>query len=154
MSYDHLSINKITENGLELINRYDNIKSNNFNNILLTTNKYIIIGGKKYIYYIDYTNDKKINEKYSVKGEIICIYLINYNFFLASTSEGIILEIKINQNNKTEIKEKKFIDDEMNSLFLKNFKSLLFTSENNIQVWTILSKEDKNSAFNWIKNIF
>ena len=133
MSYDHLSINKITENGLELINRYDNIKSNNFNNILLTTNKYIIIGGKKYIYYIDYTTNIKNKKKYD--REINYIEKIHEESFLAATDEGIILHITINNDQTLKINERIFSIGKIYSLSMKNFKTILFTDENRIQLW-------------------
>ena len=133
LSYDHLSINKITENGLELINRYDNIKSNNFNNILLTTNKYIIIGGKKYIYYIDYTTNIKNKKKYD--REINYIEKIHEESFLAATDEGIILHITINNDQTLKINERIFSIGKIYSLSMKNFKTILFTDENRIQLW-------------------
>ena len=133
LSYDHLSINKITENGLELINRYDNIKSNNFNNILLTTNKYIIIGGKKYIYYIDYKTNIKNKKKYD--REINYIEKIHEESFLAATDEGIILHITINNDQTLKINERIFSIGKIYSLSIKNFKTILFTDENRIQLW-------------------
>ena len=145
LSYEHLSICKITENGLEEIGRYNEIKSNNFKNILISTNKYILVGGRKCIYLIDDINKKSI-EKFMVKGEINYIYKMNDEFFFATTSEGTILQITINKNKKLEFKEKKFDDCEINSLFIKSCKSILFTDENNIQIWNIPSKENNGDC--------
>ena len=136
LSYDHLVIYQIKENQLEKIKTYNNINLHNYNNNLILTNKYIIIGGAKYIYYLDYTKDIKTEniKKRMVNGNINYIYEIHDEFFLASTREGIIMQVNIN-NNILAIKENNFLVNQINSIFMKNYKTLLFTDDNYIQIW-------------------
>ena len=144
LSHDHLAIFKIGENNLEEIHRYNNIETNNFKNILTATHKYIIVGCKNKICLLDYTGDKKIFE-FNVEGEINYINKIHDEFLLASTREGKILHINIGKD--LVIKEKKFINGQINSLFLKNFKTILFTDDNEIQIWSSPKKEENCAIF-------
>ena len=144
LSYNHLSIYKIGEKKIEINYRYDNIVSNHFKNILVSTNKYIIVGGRKFLYLLNYKTNKISKKK--IISEINYIYKINDEFFLASADDGIILNISIDENSNIFIKDKKFINGDINSLFLKNFKSILITSEENAQIWTTQSKENEDKC--------
>ena len=147
LSYNHLSIYQIKEDRLVLTCKYTGIKSNNFNNILIATNKYIIVGGRKTVYLLNYIDNIKTNSPFivsGVSGEINYIYKIDDISFLASTSDGKVLDIQLKNKNGIDFKEKKFTNDEINSLFLKSYKSILLTTEKNIQVWTNSSKENKD----------
>ena len=147
LSYNHLSIYQIKEDRLVLTCKYTGIKSNNFNNILIATNKYIIVGGRKTVYLLNYIDNIKTNSPFivsGVSGEINYIYKIDDISFLASTSDGKVLDIQLKNKNGIDFKEKKFTNDEINSLFLKSYKSVLLTTEKNIQVWTNSSKENKD----------
>ena len=141
LSYDHLAIFEIKENKLEEIHRYTNIESNYFKNILSSTNKNIIIGGKNCLYFLEYDGSKKTSQ-FNINGEINYISKIHDEFFLASTKDGKILQIHFNKDNQLDIKEKKFYNTQINSLFLKNYKTILFTDDNSIQIWNIKKKED------------
>ena len=66
-------------------------------------------------------------------GEITYINKIHDKFFLASTSEGAILQITIDKE-KPVIKSKIF-NNRINSFVMKNFKTILFTDENSIQIF-------------------
>ena len=138
LSHDHLTIFQIKENKLVKIKIYKNIKLHTYKNKnnLIKTNKFIIIGGVKYIYSLDYTKDIETEniKKWTVNGNINYIYKIHDEFFLASTREGTIIQVNIN-NNIPDIKEKSFIPNSINSIFMKNYKTLLFTDDNYIQIW-------------------
>ena len=142
LSYDYIAIFQTKENKLNETIRFDNIESNNFKNILIATNKYLIVGGKNNIYFIDY-NDNKNSFKRLINKEITFIYKIHDKSFLASTKDGTIIEININNNkdNIIDIKEKKLINSQINSVYLKNFKTFIFTDDNNIQIWNIPRKK-------------
>ena len=144
LSYDHIAIFQVKDNQLAQINRIKNIESNNFKNILIATNKYIIVGGKNYLYFIDY-NDDKNSFKRLINKDITFIYKIHDKFFLASTKEGSIIQININNNkdNTIDAKEKKLINNQINSIYFKNFKTFIFTDDNNIQIWNT-PREEKN----------
>ena len=146
LSYDHIAIFQIKQNQLEEINRFKNIESNNFKNILIATNKYVIVGGKNCIYFIDYNDNKNSLPKYFINKEITFIYKIHDEFFLASTKDGTIIQININNNkdNIIDIQEKKLINRQINSVYLKNFKTFIFTDDNNIQIWNI-PRTEKNT---------
>ena len=140
LSYDHLAIFEIKENKLEEIHRYRNIESNNLKNILISTNKYIVVGGHNCIYFLEYDGAKKKID-FKVNGDINYIYKIHDEFFLASTKDGKILKISIYKDNNFDIKEKKFNNTQINSLFMKNYKTILFSDDNYIQIWNIKKKE-------------
>ena len=143
---DHLDIFQISGNVLQKINTYSFFKLNNAKNNLIITNKYIIIGGQGFIYYLDYTKDiskEKMKERLINSG-INCIYKIHDEFFLASTRNGSILQININ-NDLFEIKEKFFTGYPISSLFMKNYKTIILTGDNKIQIWNN-PNSDKNSC--------
>ena len=138
LSSDYLAIFQIKENGLQEINRYNKVRSNYLENILITTDNYIILGDSKYIYFLDYKGNKSMSSKIE-NGEITYVNKIHDRFFLASTSEGAILEI-IFDKEKPVIKSKIF-NHRINSFVMKNFKTMLFTDENSIQIFK--KNEDK-----------
>jgi predicted esterase len=143
LSENHLSFHSIKENEFKCIRRYDNIKTKYLRNSLIITNKYLILAGKIYIYYLDYT-EEKISEmqKIELREKINFIHKIHDESFLISTKDGVIMQIAVRENNKFDIIEKKkFASKEIYSLLLKNFKTLLFADADCVQVWTIPKKE-------------
>ena len=148
LSDDHLSIIKLRDDKLEEISSYNDIKSNNLRNVLILTKKYIIIGGKKYIYYIDYNKNIKNKDHYYkyINGEINYIQKVHDESFLAATNEGKILHATIDNNN-LEIVERYFQVSPINSLFLKNYRTILFTDKNSIQLWNCPNDEGYCNIF-------
>ena len=148
LSDDHLSIIKLRDDKLEEISSYNDIKSNNLRNVLILTKKYIIIGGKKYIYYIDYNKNIKNKDHYYkyINGEINYIQKVHDESFLAATNEGKILHVTIDNNN-LEIVERYFQVSPINSLFLKNYRTILFTDKNSIQLWNCPNDEGYCNIF-------
>ena len=143
LSENHLSFHSIKENGLECIRGYDNIQTENLRNSLIVTNKYLLLPGKIYIYYLDYTKEQ-ISEiqKLELREKINFIHKIHDESFLLSTKDGVIIQIAIRENNIMDIIEKKkFLNKEINSLLLKNFKTLLLADTDCVQVWTVSKKE-------------
>jgi hypothetical protein len=146
LNNDHLDIFQIIGNVLQKIKTYSYFKLNNAKNNLIITNKYIILGGQGFIYYLDYTKDiskEKMKERLINSG-INCIYKIHDEFFLASTRNGSILQININ-NDLFEIKEKFFTGYPISSLFMKNYKTIILTGDNKIQIWNN-PNSDKSSC--------
>lgn len=143
LSENHLSFHSIKENELECIRGYDNIKTEYLRNSLIVTNKYLILPGKIYIYYLDYT-EEKISEmqKFELREKINFIHKIHDESFLVSTKDGVIMQIALRENNTIDIIEKKkFSYKKIYSLLLKNFKTLLFADTDCVQVWMIPKKE-------------
>jgi len=68
------------------------------------------------------------------------------NFFLVITNDRSVLNISVNGNYNILIKKLKFIDSDINSIFLINFKFILLTSEDNAQIWSIITKEIKDES--------
>ena len=132
LSSDYLALYQIKENGLQEINRCNKVWTNYLENILITTNNYIILGDSKYIHFFDYKGNRNMSSKIE-NGEITYINKIHDKFFLASTSEGAILQITIDKE-KPVIKSKIF-NNRINSFVMKNFKTILFTDENSIQIF-------------------
>ena len=132
LSSDYLALFQIKENGLEEIKRYDKVGSNFLENILITTNNYIVLANLKNIYFLDYKGNKNLHSKIE-NGEITFVNKIHDKFFLVSTGEGAILQITIDKENI--IIKRKIFNNRINSLFMKNFKTIIFTDENSIQIF-------------------
>ena len=132
LSSDYLALFQIKENGLEEIKRYDKVGSNFLENILITTNNYIVLANLKNIYFLDYKGNKNLHSKIE-NGEITFVNKIHDKFFLVSTGEGAILQITIDKENI--IIKRKIFNYRINSLFMKNFKTIIFTDENSIQIF-------------------
>ena len=153
LSSSHLSIYYIGKDGIVKSTEFDDIKSNYFNNILTSTNKYIIVGGQNHIYYIDYYIDYSNNlidhnkRTYNLNKEINYIQKIHDESFLASTNEGEILHITFNNEGNINVKERNFSTGKITSLFSKNFKSILFTDDNFINSWRIQTNQDNCNIF-------
>ena len=62
------------------------------------------------------------------------------------TNDRSVLNISVNGNYNILIKKLKFIDSDINSIFLINFKFILLTSEDNAQIWSIITKEIKDES--------
>ena len=142
LSYDHLAIFQIRDKKLEEVLRYLDIESNIFKNILTVTNKYIVIAGKKLLYFFGYKGNKAIKNVFDLKYEINYISKIHDEFILAATNEGKIIRIIFKNNNTISRDGKKFIDSRVNSLFLKNLKTLLITDDISIQIWHYSNKKN------------
>ena len=105
---NHLSILKISQNEGTIINYSEKIEKINKKNALIATNKYLIWGGRKYIYIGAFSKYNRKKEKL-LYGNINCIQKIHDELFLASTDDGSILQIIFEQKNncpKLEIKAK------------------------------------------------
>ena len=108
LSENHLSFHSIKENKLECIREYDNIKTQYLRNSLIVTNKYLILPGKTYIYYLDYTKEEFSEiPGFQLRGKINFIHKIHDESFLLSTQDGFIMQIAIRENNIIDIIEKK-----------------------------------------------
>ena len=136
LSNDHLDIFHISGNELQKTKTCSFFKLNSIKNNLILTNKYIIIGGQRCIYYLNYTKylSNEQMKEYPINSGINYIYKIHDEFFLASTENGSILQININ-NNSFQITEKFCTDNPISSIFMKNYKTILLTGDNKIQVW-------------------
>ena len=156
LSYKGLFFHEFKEKKIQNYILHLKFTPSNLNHIMILTNTSLYIGGYENIYYYDYIDDKYNQVKFSSNEEFICfLYKIHDQLFLASTSNGNILQIKINENKEPFIISKFFeisreIDINSNiqdksicSLLLKNLKCILFTDEQNIHVLTIPNKKEK-----------
>lgn len=110
---------------------------------LITTGKYLILGGKKIIYHIDHSLN--IINIYQIDGCINNIHKIHNELFLAASDKGDILQIKVIREKRNDIliiDKKFFINDEINYVILKNINTILFTYKNGFQVFTNPKKEE------------
>jgi hypothetical protein len=140
LSENMLSFYKIKE---DKINKKYTIEINCSRNKLISTNKYLIVGGKNCIYYIDYTqNQDKRDLKETQSSEIKFIHKIHNELFLASTNNGEILQIIMDDKNKLNIISKISTYQIINSIIYKNYQTILFTNDAYIEIWTS-PKEDK-----------
>ena len=150
-----LSFYKYEEKNFKF-NNYYNLKNKNINNYSLAKmGNYLIMGYNNIIAYIN-ENKQEIEENILEFNEenIISIYRIHDELYLASTDKGSILQIIINNNmineNKEitlEINRKKFLNKPIKSVFLKNFRNILFISENNIYISNIKKNENNCIIF-------
>ena len=147
LSKKSLNIFTLENNKLNLIKCFDNLNINNKTNTLTSNNQYLLLGGINNIYYFDYIhNQNTIKQRFISKdsGEIIFIKKINNQLFLASTSNGIILEIILNELYEINIKERIMMKNQsIYSLLLKNYNTLLISTENGFQIWSANQKDWK-----------
>ena len=143
LNENYLSILEINQNEGKIIHS-EKIEKINKKNVLINANKYLVLGGRKYIYIFDYSLNIIGKEKL-LYGNINCIQKIHDEFFLASTDDRSILQITIEKKNNCpifEIKGKNFISNkEIYSLILKNIDTILFTYDKGFQIFT-LKKEN------------
>lgn len=122
LNENYLSIFEINQNEGIIIHS-QKIETIYKKNVLIATNKYLILGGRKYFYILDHSLNIMQKKEKPLYGNINCIQKIHDEFFLASTDEGSILQITIEKKNNIpilEIKSKNFISKKINSLILKN----------------------------------
>ena len=65
---------------------------------------------------------------------------------MASTDSGAIIQIIFDGNKKPKIIKKYCIEDDIFSLLFKNYKTILFTSKDQIQVWSTNKKDNDNNC--------
>ena len=101
LNENYLSILEINQNEGKLIKHSEKIQKINKKNVLIATNKYLILGGRKYIYILEHSLNilLKIEKLLYGNGNIICIQKIHDEFFLASTDDGSILQITIEKKD-------------------------------------------------------
>lgn len=131
--YKQNKINKIKEITLDCIG---------YSNTLIQTNKYLIIGDIGRIYFLDITKNFKqepmiISEEYE---EIVFIFKIHDELFLASTNKGAILQIAIKQNGKKEILKNCITNTKISSILFINYKTILYTEKDNMVILSIKKK--------------
>ena len=145
----HISGNKIAmlkENYLsilaidqkEFIKHSEKIETIYEKNVLIVTNKYLILGGREYIYILDHSLNIIQKKERPLYGNIKYIQKIHDEFFLASTDNGYILQITIEKKNNTpilEIKSKNFISKAIYSLILKNINTILLTYDKGFKIF-------------------
>lgn len=112
---------------------------------LIATDKYLILGGKKCIYHMSHSLDI-INES-QIEGNINNIQKIHNELFLASTSNGEILQINIikeDENETLKVNKKYCTRNEIYFVLLNNISSILFCDKDGISMWITPKKEEVN----------
>jgi hypothetical protein len=136
-----LDIIKIDEKQPNFITSSQKIEVKIKKNVLTKTNKYLIVGGIKELYILDYSLKIIQTIKIQDYGNINYIHKIHDELFLASTDDGEILQItNKNKNHNFKIAGKRFISRRIYSLVLNNINTILFTYDDGFQILT--KKED------------
>ena len=115
-------------------------------NTFIGTDQYLIVGGYEQILFYN------INKNYEIEfkelnnlGNVTFISKINDQLLLASTSNGYILQITIQDNGVIKI-ENKFIDKiKISSILMVNYQTILISSNNQIDILSISREKDKSN---------
>ncbi len=143
-----LYLGTIDESGINIYQKF-NLKINGKPYTLAQTNKFLLVGGINKIHYLDYSlnnNEPESIEISKKKEEIIYIHKIHDELLLASTDSGAIIQIIFDGNKKPKIIMKYCINDDIFSLLFKNYKTILFTSKDQIQVLSTNKKDNDNNC--------
>jgi hypothetical protein len=115
--------------------------------IMTTSEKNVIIGGKGGFYFcdpekgnIEFITIPKI--QYNQEDIIINIHKIHDKLFLASTFNGIVLQIKIENNFEFNILQNKFRAKIIKSLLFQNLKCICAVDEDSFYVIKLKKQED------------
>ena len=115
--------------------------------IMTTSEKNVIIGGKGGFYFcdpekgnIEFKTIPKI--QYNQEDIIINIHKIHDKLFLASTFNGIVLQIKIENNFEFNILQNKFRAKIIKSLLFQNLKCICAVDEDSFYVIKLKKQED------------
>jgi hypothetical protein len=157
LSQNNICFYKLENKTIKELHKSEKLKISPQKGIIIATNQYLLLGGNNCIYYWDH-----IKKDYKIKIHNLNqeIGIINYfnkihdKLFLASTLNGNILQIIINKKNELNLVSKIIINKDIiiNSLILKNYKTILFSDYKGIQVWT--SAKKKNNDKRIIDTIF
>ena len=117
------------------------------NHIMVTTNKYILIGACGGVYIYDHCEDLLIKQTdiFDNKNVITYIHKIHDELLLASTNTGKILQIKFGQNKNINPIIKTFSKLYINSILFQNFRTILIANDEEIK---IIKNPDKSQDEN------
>ena len=142
LSNNFISIIEFEDHKPNIIKKSPKIETNNKRDALIATDKYLIVGGKSFIYHIDLSLILK--GEHTINGDISNIQKIHDQLFLAATNKGEILQIMMTKRGKDDILDinnKLFISHEIYYVLFKNINTILFIDKNGIQILTIPKKE-------------
>ena len=112
--------------------------------ILVGTDKYLIIGGMGKIYFYDVTKNYELESKELPlsSSKITYIFKIHDQFLLASTNKGSILQLVIKENGTKEIIEKYITSKEISYILMVNFEIIAISVRDEIDILSISHKEE------------
>ena len=112
--------------------------------ILVGTDKYLIIGGMGKIYFYDVTENYELESKELPlsSSKITYIFKIHDQFLLASTNKRSILQLVIKENGTKEIIEKYITSKEISYILMVNFEIIAISVRDEIDILSISHKEE------------
>ena len=150
LSQNSLYFNKIQNKKIEELHKTEKLAINGEKRIMITTNQYLLIGGIKCIYYWDIIKMDYKLQKTNFPGIINYFHKIHDKLFLAATFDGDIFQIVFDKNNRLDIISKISTNNDIiiNSLLLKNYKTILCSVKDGIQVWSSAKQKDNDDNCN------
>ena len=120
--------------------------------IMVTSGKNIIIGGKGGFNICDPERGNTIfitipKYQYNQEDIIINILKVHDNLFLASTYSGTVLQIKIENNSQFAFLQNKFKNKPIKSLLFQNLKCIFAVDENSFYAIKLKKQEDSCISF-------
>jgi hypothetical protein len=146
LSEKKLSICEIKDNQInEIISHY--LSAIKLNHIMITTNKYILIGACGGVYIYEHRQNILVNQTdiFDKNNVITFIHKIHDELLLASTNTGKILQIKFGENIHINPIIKTFSKLYINSILFKNFRTILIANDEGVK---ILKNPDKTQDEN------
>jgi hypothetical protein len=146
LSEKKLSICQRKDNQInEIISHY--LSAIKLNHIMITTNKYILIGTCGGVYIYEHRQNILVNQTdiFDKNNVITFIHKIHDELLLASTNTGKILQIKFGENIHINPIIKTFSKLYINSILFKNFRTILIANDEGVK---ILKNPDKTQDEN------
>ena len=157
IKHGHIQFNQFEKNykQMKVINEIK-LKSNISINSLVGTNKYLILGGINQIFFFDVEKKFQIESKelksFDDITKITYITKIHEQFLLASTNNGSILQININDNGSKEIITKYIENIAISSILMIDYETILICGNDEVDILSIplgKEKKDKNNCLSF-----
>jgi len=141
----HICLAKYDKNNNQ-INIFKEVKLNQkiSPHTFIGTDKYLIVGGIGQIYFFNINKNFELgNIELNPNEEVTSIFKIHDQLLLASTNKGSILQINIRDDDKISIESRVIDDNEISSILMLNYETILLSRNDHIDILYIPSEEEK-----------
>lgn len=141
-----ISINKIENDNIINIKEITDLEMNGYPNTIVETKQFLIVGGIRYIYFININKNFECEfMKFSDSNleEISFIYKVHDQLLLASSDKGSILQIIIKECGEKEILKRNIKNIRISSILMTNYDNILISGDNEIDILTSLKQKEE-----------